>query len=144
MARPNKGLGHVTSQPGDPETKRRACGILSTVCGLRPVDEVCHELGIGRTHFDELRRRMLQGALAAIAPRPVGRPPRRSAVSEAEVAAMHARIAALERENQILRAQVDLASVTTLEAHRSKSARVRRSPWAARPRAAAPAGRAVP
>lgn len=144
MARPNKGLGHVDRLSADPTSKRRVRGILSTVSGQRSVDEVCRELGIGPTYFDELRRRMLQGALAAIAPRPVGRPARRSAISEAEVAAMRERIAVLERENKILHAQVELASLTKPLTHDSKSAGRRTTPWAGRPRAAAQAGRAVP
>ena len=119
------------------------CGILSTVSGLRPVDEVCRELGIGRTYFDELRRRMLQGALAAIAPRPVGRPPQRTATAESEVA-LRAQVAMLERENQILRAQLDLASVTTLETRGSKSAASRTASWDQMPRSTATRERAVP
>ena len=143
MARPNKGLGHVDSQPGDPQSKRRVCGILSTVSGLRPVDEVCRELGIGRTYFDELRRRALQGALAAIAPRPVGRPPQ-TATAEPEVMALRAQVAVLQRENQILRAQLDLASVATLETRRSKSAASRTASSVQRPWSAATRERAVP
>ena len=144
MARPNKGLGHVDRQSADPESKRRVCGILSTVSGQRSVDEVCRELGIGRTYFDELRRRTLQGALAAIAPRPVGRPPRRRGISESEVAALRARIVVLERENRILHAQLDLATLNRPATHGSKRTGGRTSPWAGRPGAAAAAGRAVP
>ena len=137
MARPNKGLGHVDSQPGDPQSKRRLCGILSTTGGQQSVDEVCKELGIRPTYFAELRGRALRGALAALAPRPVGRPPRRPATSESEVMVLRQRIAELERENQILHARLDLAQVTTLEVHGSKSAASRTASWAQRARSPA-------
>ncbi|MFN8827788.1 MAG: helix-turn-helix domain-containing protein, partial [Planctomycetota bacterium] len=38
------------------------------------VADACKELGVGPTQFANLREQMLQGALDALEPRPVGRP----------------------------------------------------------------------
>lgn len=144
MARPNKGLGHVDQLPGDPQGKRRLRVILSTLSGQLSVAEACDELGIGPTYFAVLRTRVLRGALVALAPLPVGRPPRAAAtVTEAEAEALRRQIVDLTRENTILRARMEVAESRVLEIPRSKSASWPPRPDR-RPRAAAPQRRAVP
>lgn len=83
--------------------------MLSTTACLQSVDEVCEELGIQRTHFQELRARALAGALAALEPRPVGRPRIEPPVTLADVQALQQRNQELQRENVLLRAQLELA-----------------------------------
>ena|SRR5215471_19313349 len=123
MARPNKGSAHVTKLPGDPQTKRLAQVIMSTIASERSVVEACRVLQIGPSYFDELRTRAVMGFQEALAPRPVGRPRRAAAeASESELVALHQRVAELEYENAILRAQLDLAEVTRVaQAPRPKS-----------------------
>jgi transposase-like protein len=96
--------------------------IVSTIARERSVAEACRELQIKPSYFDELRTRVLRAGVEELAPRPVGRPPRRAAVSESEVDALRQRVTELERENAILRAQVELAGITHVaEAPRPKS-----------------------
>jgi hypothetical protein len=108
------------------------------------VAEACDELGVGPTYFAELRRRVLEGALATLDPRPVGRPPRvKAAMTEAEAERLRKQVADLTRENAILRASLEVAESRALETPRSKSASWTPRPGR-RPRTAAPLRRAVP
>jgi transposase-like protein len=109
MARPNKGLRHVDALTGDPETKWRLQLILATLSGEMFVEEACEELEIGPTQFATLRRRVLQGALDALEPRPIGRPSKEVTVSVVEVAALRERNAELEQQLTEMRARVELA-----------------------------------
>lgn len=146
MARPNKGLGHVDGLAGEQQTKERLRGILSTICGLQSVDEACVELGLRPTQFQAVRARSLAGALAALALRPAGRPPRQRPVTLDDVAALQQRNVELERELMLLRAQLELAMALPELVHeeaprRSKS--LRRS-WSHATRSAAADRRGVP
>jgi len=74
MSRPNKGLEHVDSLEGDEASKARLRAVLATIAGEASVEEACALLSISPTRFDEIRREALEGALAALAPKPPGRP----------------------------------------------------------------------
>jgi hypothetical protein len=124
MVRPSKGLGHVDGLGLEQLTRQRLRVILSTIApsnGPLRVDEACRQLGIGPTYFDELRRRVLRGAGAAIAPRPMGRP-RRLATSSVEDQALQRRITDLEQENALLQTRLELAQLALMrETRRVKS-----------------------
>jgi hypothetical protein len=135
MARPNKGLGHVDGLQGDPESKFRLKVVLATLSGEMFVDEAYEELGVGPTQFANLRKQVLQGALDALEPRPVGRPRRASQMTDDEVEAMQERIVELERDAKILRTRLELAVLPLLqEKPRPKSGAPKPPP----PRRAAP------
>ena len=82
------------------------------------------------------------GCIAALGPRPVGRPAHVTKVATEEFESMRQRLAELERENVILRAQLELAVLpaTTGETPGSKSRGKTATPWSRSPSA----GRAVP
>src|SRR5688572_2025280 len=122
MARPNKGASHVDGLIGTRESKRRAKTILQTVSGELSVSEACDEIGVGPTHFANLRTQALQHLLDGLQPLPVGRRPRVQPASGREVAQQQ-RIEELEHENAILRARLELALLLSqAEVRRSKSA----------------------
>jgi hypothetical protein len=73
--RPGLGVGHVERLDGADESKHRLEVILRTVAGELTVEQACDELGIGAAQFHRLREQALSGALAALEPRPAGRPP---------------------------------------------------------------------
>ncbi len=75
IGRPNKGVEHVNSLAGEAREKQRLQAILATFTGELSVAEASRHLGISETRFAKLRTRALQGALAGLAPLPVGRPP---------------------------------------------------------------------
>lgn len=117
MARPNKGSLHVAKVRGDAESKRRVEVIFSTMPATRTVAEACHELGIGPTHFDNLRKRAMEGAVERMAPLPTGRP--RRPVPTVDMEALQRENAELHRENALLRTQLEVAAALQ-EAHQTK------------------------
>lgn len=112
MARPSKGVDHVDGLQGDARSKQRLKALLATIVGERTVQMACELLGIGPTHFDNLRRLVLQAALDALRPKRVGRPPKVSTRTEAEYRALERRNAELEHEVVLLRAQVEVARLS--------------------------------
>jgi hypothetical protein len=70
MARPNLGSEHVGKVQGDEVSKWRVAVIFSMMPATRTVAEACRELGIGATHFDNLRTRRARRS----ARRPVASP----------------------------------------------------------------------
>lgn len=122
MARPTKGVDHMDAIPGPRESRRRAKLILLTISGELSVKAACEQMGIKATQFANLRRQALEGLMAGIQPRPVGRPRRARVVTEHELD-LQLRVADLERENQLLRAQAEVAALRRQrETYRSKSA----------------------
>jgi transposase-like protein len=115
--------------------------ILQTIHGELSVKEACEQLGIGPTQFANLRLQALQGMVDSIQPQPAGRPPR-AHVATAHELELQQRLAELERENRVLKAQVEVSSLRRQQAVRSKSD----SPAAKRPAPPRPnaAGGAVP
>jgi hypothetical protein len=69
-----QGSEYIDKLDGEPEEKERLKAILATLSGEKRMLEVCAELGIGETRFHQLRATALQAALAALAPKPAGRP----------------------------------------------------------------------
>lgn len=142
MARPNKGVNHVDEIQGTKESKRRAKLILKTITGEMSVREACEELGVGPTQFANLRTQALEGLVDSLGPKPAGRRPRAQVASSREVE-LAQRLADLERENQLLRVQVEVASL-----RRSREIKPSKSVGATTSRSAAPrtdaAGGAIP
>ena len=142
MARPNKGVNHVDEIQGSKESKRRAKLILKTITGEMSVREACEQLGVGPTQFANLRTQALEGLVDSLGPKPAGRRPRVQVASPREVD-LAQRVADLEHENRLLRAQVEVAGL-----RRRQEAKHSKSPGAPTPRSAAPrtdaAGGAIP
>ena len=88
--------------------------VLLTLSGQWRVTDALDRLGISRTRFQDLRRRMLEGALSALEPGLRGRPPKPRARK-------HERVLRLERENEALRHELRLVR-TSLELSASPAA----------------------
>lgn len=117
--------------PGNRESKRRAKLILQTITGELSVDEACALMGVGPTQFANLRTQGLKAMADSFDPKPVGRPAKVE-MSPSDSAAQK-RVAALERENRLLRAQVELAALRREASLRSKS-RGKEAPRSSPPR----------
>lgn len=74
MSRPTKGVAHVDALEGDAQSKDRLATVLETIAGTRTVESACEALALSPARFHELRRAALEGALAALTPKPAGRP----------------------------------------------------------------------
>jgi transposase-like protein len=98
------------------------------------VADACKELGVGPTQFANLREQMLQGALDALEPRPVGRPSKSVAPTREGVDDLEDEIVELDQENALLRAKVEVN-----EALRARGAS--KSPTDGKPSKKRPRGR---
>lgn len=102
-------LAHVHKLDGSERAKRRMTVFLKTLEGQCTIDEACQELDVCESHFHALRDQWLQGSLALLEPRPLGRPPR---AAEAEASAeLRERIAQLERQLALVQLQREVADV---------------------------------
>ena len=95
-----------------PQARERTKVIFETLSREGSVQEGCARLGIARTRFQDLRRRLMRGAVGALEERPSGRPrrPRESAGSERE--ALARRVAELEHELRRTQAELTIARST--------------------------------
>jgi hypothetical protein len=83
--------------------------ILSTLGRQRSVEEACIRLGIGRTRFQDLRRRLLQAAVEALEERAAGRPRLARGPDDPERKALQGRVDELEGEVSRLKIELELA-----------------------------------
>ncbi len=89
--------------------RERTKVILLTLGGQWSVQAGFERLGVSRTRFQELRRRLLDGAARAVEERPAGRPRRARRMDPAYVEAMRAGIDSLKYEIRSLQAQLAIA-----------------------------------
>lgn len=68
------GPEYVDHLPGSEQARQRLKVVLDTLAGRLRVKEACEQLGIGEVRFNELRLSVLTTALAALEPKPAGRP----------------------------------------------------------------------
>jgi hypothetical protein len=104
------GLEYLEQLAGAEQTKERLRVILETLLGEKRLQEACSQLEVGETRFAQLREAALQGALAAIEPRPAGRPSRTASEGD-QVRALQARVEQLELELEIAQVREEIALV---------------------------------
>ena len=91
---------------GTAEQKERLKAILETLLGQRRLTEASADLEITPQRFHMLREQAMQGAMDALAPRPLGRPPQTPTPQQE-------RIDALECENELLRRALESSGLRT-------------------------------
>jgi len=72
------------------------------------VADACSELGIGPSQFANLRTRMLQGAVDAMAPQPIGRPRLAAPQPVVDTDELEQEIFDLAHENAMLQAKLEV------------------------------------
>ncbi len=148
--RPVEGAKVVDDMDGSQEAKRKVRAVLQSLAGERPVDEICAELGIGKTAFYELRARVLQAALSGSEPKPAGRPAYLAPPGQAEIGKLKAEIDRLRLDLEVahVREEIMLAMPQVFEPLKKKLGKRKRrgkrgpamSPAGEKPAAAPPAG----
>jgi transposase-like protein len=101
----------VDKLPGDAAAKERLRVVLETLSGDCRVQEACERLNLSEQRFDQVRIEALQGALTALQPKPLGRPPRTASVVEEELARLRARVSALEAELHVAAVRTEVAAI---------------------------------
>jgi len=126
----------VEQLQGSVQARLRLRVVLETLAGRRRVQEACHLLGIGTVRFHALRQTVLEAALAALEPRPVGRPPRDATAEPEQVEALTGQVDALtaELEASRLREEVVLVLTPREATPEKKTTRAATRPRPSRPR----------
>ena len=91
------------------DARERTKVMLMTLSGPWSVRDGCERLGIGRTRFQDLRRRMIEGAVQALERGPAGRPQRRTDDACSESQELRRRVVELEHELRHMQAALDIA-----------------------------------
>ena len=92
-----------------PRARERAQVILQTLARQCSVQRGCRALGMGRTRFQDLRRRMLGAAVGALEERATGRPRLQVARTCRQLSTLRGRLAGLEHELRRAQAELDIA-----------------------------------
>ena len=91
------------------DARERMKVMLMTLSGPWSVRDGCERLGIRRTRFQDLRRRMIEGAVQALERGPAGRPQRRTDDACSESQELRRRVVELEHELRHMQAALDIA-----------------------------------
>jgi len=103
------------------EARERVRIILLTLTGQWSVKEGMQRLGISRTRFQDLRRRMLGGAVEMLEPGLPGRPPKRVAQEEPSIRSLRRELLELMRELRIARTRLELLESPAADAVRERT-----------------------
>jgi hypothetical protein len=101
----------VEQLQGSPEPKRRLKMILQTLRGELSLQEACARLDLSPQRFHQLREEALQAALAALEPRPLGRPPHAASAAQLRVADLEQQVADLDVQLRAAQAREEIALV---------------------------------
>jgi len=99
----------VERTEASPEARERTKVILLTLARHWSVEDGCERLRLGRTRFQDLRRRMLRGAARALEEGAAGRPRRHEDRAACEMRGLRRRIGELEHGLRRCEAELDVA-----------------------------------
>ena len=105
------GPEYVDRLSGDTAAKERLRVVLETLAGTCRVSDACQRLNISEPRFDQVRIEALQAALAALEPKPLGRPPRPSSPAEIELEQLRTRVAELEAQLRVAAVRTEVAAI---------------------------------
>ena len=93
---------------GSETARERTKVVLLTLGGQWSVSDGYERLGMKRTRFQDLRRRMLEAAVGALEDGLAGRPRKRQASESRRLARLRRQVADLTHELQLARTQLEL------------------------------------
>ena len=91
----------VDAMEGSEDAKKKLKAVLEAVVGEKQIDDLCAELGIGKTAFYELRNRLLQAALEESEPKQPGRPRQELSPEQAENERLRAEVEKLRMDLEV-------------------------------------------
>jgi hypothetical protein len=107
MSRPPLGPALVDRLSGSDAARQRTRLMLETISGVTSVEAAAEQLGISTQRFHDLRDELIQGAIAAAEPKPLGRPAKEPTVDDQ----IRAALAEKDRIINELRVRVELAKL---------------------------------
>jgi hypothetical protein len=99
----------VAKLPGHEQAKQRLQIVLETLAGTLRVHEACARLNLSEQRFEQLRIEALQGAIAALEPKPLGRRPAPAELEE--LAQLQAQVADLQAQLELAAVQTEVAAI---------------------------------
>lgn len=99
----------VDELPAGEQERQRLQVILKTVSGELGVPEACAQLNLSESRFHDLRRKALEGALEALAPRQAGRPRKLDEPEPGQLEELEEQVKELEFELQAARVKTEIA-----------------------------------
>jgi len=102
--------------------RERVKVMLLTLAGQWSVSEGCERLGIGRTRFQDLRRRFLRAGADALEGGVAGRPRGPGSASSGHGSVLREEVSRLRHRLQVVRTQVDIFDSGLGEAPRVRAA----------------------
>ncbi len=112
MPRHADALACLARLPGSDAAKKRAEAIVRTITGDRTVLDAADDLDVSTQRFHAIRDQALSGLIAALEPKPAGRPPSHpplTADADTQGTPMVTIDPAILRECARLRTEIDLA-----------------------------------
>jgi hypothetical protein len=101
---------HVAKLDGSQRAKQRMTVFLKTLRGEWTIPQACQELGLSESHFHAAREEWLQGSLALLEPKPVGRPRRCQSV-DGTMHELQARVKGLEHQLTLAHLEREVSEV---------------------------------
>jgi hypothetical protein len=99
----------VAKLPGHEQAKQRLQIVLETLAGTLRVQEACARLNLSEQRFEQLRIEALQGAIAALEPKPLGRRP--SVAEQEELTQLKAQVADLQAQLEMATVRTEVAAI---------------------------------
>ncbi len=107
MSRPPLGPALVDRLSGSDAARQRTRLMFETVSGTISVEAAAEQLGISTQRFHDLRDELIQSAIAAAEPKPLGRPAKQPSIDDQ----IRAALAEKDRIINELRVRVELANL---------------------------------
>ncbi len=120
MGRKSQAAPLLAPIPASEQARERAKAVLLTLSGQWSVKQALARLSISRTRFQDLRRRMLCGALEALEPRPLGRPSKPVAEEDEQLVRLRHKVESLGHELRLVRTSLELSESPAAEAVRRR------------------------
>ncbi len=124
----------VEQLQGSAQARLRLRVVLETLAGRLRVQEACQRLGVGTVRFHTIRQAVLEAALAAVEPRPAGRPAQDAAPAPARLEALAGQVDELTAELEASRLREEVALLLVPKGATPEKKRARTRPRPGRPR----------
>jgi hypothetical protein len=109
MGRKPSGSKLVEGMEGSELAKARVGAILDCLSGRKKIEEATEDLGIEQAMFFRMRSEALKWAVAALEPKPMGRPRKERTLEEEEIETLKLQIKRLELERDAAQIREEIA-----------------------------------